>query len=273
MKEVSQRFPVIAQKILNHVDNETLINFKEARRNNAAFLGKERFYWIRIIQRYNCLTGIHQDDWKRVISNTPVETIKELAVAVYQVFQALSKNIESLTLHPLIIGAIRGSLKLCSHVIQKTGVVGIVYSLVIAAYLGVVNVNYPLDVFKFLLEKAEDKNPILSNPMMTTYENKQHIGNRTLLHDLTEERHLEMCRLIVEKVEDKNPQDVNGVTPYHIAAGVDDVELCRTLMEHLMDKNPKDRYGQTPLDKAACCGSLKVCRFNNGDMFRKESHG
>ena len=43
MKEVSQRFPVIAQKILNHVDNETLINFKEAGRNNAAFLGKERF--------------------------------------------------------------------------------------------------------------------------------------------------------------------------------------------------------------------------------------
>ena len=63
---------------------ETLINFKEGGRNNAAFLGKERFYWIRIIQRYNCLTRIHQDDWKRVISNTPVETIKELAFAVHQ---------------------------------------------------------------------------------------------------------------------------------------------------------------------------------------------
>ena len=61
MEEVCQRFPFIAQKILNHIDNETLINFKEANRNSAAFLEKERFYWIRIIQRYNCLIGELQE--------------------------------------------------------------------------------------------------------------------------------------------------------------------------------------------------------------------
>ena len=260
MEEVCQRFTLIAQKILNHVDNETLINFKEAGRNNAAFCGKERYYWIRIIQRYNCFTEEHQDDWKKVVSKTPLETIKELAVAVHQYFPPLTRNAEGLKLHPLDIGVTCGSLNLCNHAIQTTGIVQIVYPLVVAAYLGVVNVSYPLDVFRFLLKKAEDKNPILKNPMMTTAY-WQHIGNRTLLHDLTEQRHLEMCRLIVEKVEDKNPQDINGVTPYHIAAAVNDVELCKILMEHLMDKNPKDHYGQTPLDKAAYCGSLEACRF------------
>ena len=73
MEEVNQRFPLIAQKILNYVDNETLINFKEAGRNNATFLEKERFYWISIIQRYNCLIGEFQEDWKKVVSKTPIE--------------------------------------------------------------------------------------------------------------------------------------------------------------------------------------------------------
>ena len=40
MEEVCQRFPLIAQKIWNQVDNETLINFKEAGRTYDAFLEK-----------------------------------------------------------------------------------------------------------------------------------------------------------------------------------------------------------------------------------------
>ena len=57
LEELCQRFPLIAQKIMKHVDNKTLINFKEAGRNTNDFLENERFYWIRIIQRYNCLFG------------------------------------------------------------------------------------------------------------------------------------------------------------------------------------------------------------------------
>ena len=93
MEEICQRFPLIAQKILNHVDNDTLINFSDAGRNNAAFLEKERFYWIRIIQRYNCLIGELQEVWKKVVKKTPVEIIKELAVAVHQFPQILKRHL------------------------------------------------------------------------------------------------------------------------------------------------------------------------------------
>ena len=78
MDELCQRFSLMVQKIMNHVDNETLINFKEAGRNNATFLEKERFYWIRIVQRYNCLYGELQEVWRKVVRKTPVEIIKEL---------------------------------------------------------------------------------------------------------------------------------------------------------------------------------------------------
>ena len=100
MDELCQRFPLIVQKIMNHVDNETLINFNEAGRNNVAFLEKERFYWIRIIKRYNCLTGDLQEVWKKVIRKTPVEIVKELAVEVHRFYTTMSRMLEW---HPLLI--------------------------------------------------------------------------------------------------------------------------------------------------------------------------
>ena len=43
MEVLCQRFPLVAQKIMNHVNNETLINFKGAGRYDAEFLEKEKF--------------------------------------------------------------------------------------------------------------------------------------------------------------------------------------------------------------------------------------
>ncbi len=84
MDELCKRFHLMVQKILNCVDNETLINFKKSSRNNATFLGKERFYWIKIIQRYKFLFGKLQEVWRKVITKTSKEVIKELAEAVHQ---------------------------------------------------------------------------------------------------------------------------------------------------------------------------------------------
>ena len=83
---------MVAQKILNNVDDLALISFKEAGRNNADFLGKERFYWTRIIKRYNCLIGDLQEVWTKVVGKTSVEIIKELAVAVHQFPLAMSRK-------------------------------------------------------------------------------------------------------------------------------------------------------------------------------------
>ena len=94
MDELCQRFLLMVQKIINHVDNETLINFKEACRNNAAFLENQRFYWIRIIQRYNCLIGELEEIWRKVVRKTPVEIIKEIANAVYQFPQTIFRNLK-----------------------------------------------------------------------------------------------------------------------------------------------------------------------------------
>ena len=52
MEEVLRRFPVIGSKILNHVGDESLIDFKATSRENYDFLENEKIYWLRIIKKY-----------------------------------------------------------------------------------------------------------------------------------------------------------------------------------------------------------------------------
>jgi ankyrin repeat protein len=283
MEEVCQRFALIAQKILNHVDNETLINFKEAGRTNAAFLGKERFYWIRIIQRYNGLFGELQEVWKKVVRKTSVEVVKEFAIAVHQFSPILygkfhrdeteclaaDKCVCNGTLlspldfaqkiekewHPLFIGVSSGSANLCNHIIQKASVLqdptcfnerssGKITPIVYAADF-IENVN----VFELLLEKAEYKNPIMFKK-----------NNWTMLHSLAENGSFEMCKSMVGKIQDLSPRNIYGYTPYHIAAINGHEKVCDLLM-NLTDTNPKNDSGRTPLDLAALYGHLEVCRL------------
>ena len=136
IEEVCQRLPFVAQKILNNVDDKTLINFKEAGRKNDLFLRNERFYWIRVIKRNNYLIGELQEVWNKVVRKTPVEMIKELAVSVHQFPHIMKKKYQNETLspfefiqkignhwHPLFIVATCGCTpNLCHHIMERTGV-------------------------------------------------------------------------------------------------------------------------------------------------------
>ena len=135
MENFCLRFPSLGKKVLNLVEDETLVNFKEASRKNNFFLENERFYWIRIINRYNCLIGELREVWREVVSRTPTELIKELAVSVFQFPQIMKMRYQNETLsplefiqkigicwHPLIIVMTCGCTPdLCNHVVQRTG--------------------------------------------------------------------------------------------------------------------------------------------------------
>ena len=51
----------------------------------------------------------------------------------------------------------------------------------------------------------------------------------TFLHDLAGRGRLDLCRLIVDRVDDKSPHDWVSHTPYHVAATEGHVELCQIL--------------------------------------------
>ena len=89
--------------------------------------------------------------------------------------------------------------------------------------------------------------------------------------------HSEVCRLIIENVEDKNPADNFGDTPLHLAAKKGSLDICKMILPKVKDKNPVSRVNRkTPLDLARLGGFEDVillfeenavnCLSNNFDQ-------
>ena len=65
---------------------------------------------------------------------------------------------------------------------------------------------------------------------------------------------------ILAEAEDKNPSEINDVTPYHLAAKNGHLEICHLIClyqmtSHDSDINPPDNHKFTP------SGHLSICKF------------
>ena len=78
----------------------------------------------------------------------------------------------------------------------------------------------------------------------------------TVLHVAAIEGHLEICKLIVSEVDDKNPLDNQGRTPLHYASIYGHSEIYKFIAERVEEKNPPDNQGKTPLYMAIARGHL-----------------
>jgi ankyrin repeat protein len=73
--------------------------------------------------------------------------------------------------------------------------------------------------------------------------------------------HLNICKFIIENVQDKNPADIDGNTPLHFAAISGNLDICKMIMENVQNRNPGNDNGDTPLHHAANRGHLDVCKL------------
>ena len=73
----------------------------------------------------------------------------------------------------------------------------------------------------------------------------------TPLHGAAENGHLEVCSLIIDAIDNKNPPALNGYTPLHSAAQEGHLEVVRLIVENITDKSPVNDDGETPLDLAS----------------------
>ena len=82
----------------------------------------------------------------------------------------------------------------------------------------------------------------------------------------------EICEMIMENMEEKNPKDECGITPLHQAAEYGELEVCKLIIENVQcdkeickryqcDKNPNNDINFTPLHMAAMNGHIQVCKF------------
>ena len=80
------------------------------------------------------------------------------------------------------------------------------------------------------------------------------------LHMAAKKGHLEVCKLFIKKLENKNPGDCKGLTPLSYAVEEGQYEICQYIISNLDNKNPGNKKGVTPLHLAAGKGHLKILK-------------
>ena len=117
MDNCCKRFPDVGKMILNNLNDQSLARSKKASRGIAVFLENERFYFVRIIRKYDEQFEGFEESWNEVINKTPIDFLKQLAVAVEDFFK---ENYWRKNLTPLHIAAEKDDLGLCEKIITKT---------------------------------------------------------------------------------------------------------------------------------------------------------
>ena len=87
MEDVCKRFPELAKKLLQNLDDQSLVIFQETSRDIYSVSTNERAYWLRIIQKYGGNLLEFQNSWKKVLNKIPIEILKQLATATWEFFK------------------------------------------------------------------------------------------------------------------------------------------------------------------------------------------
>ena len=80
----------------------------------------------------------------------------------------------------------------------------------------------------------------------------------TPLHLAAKYGHLDICKLLMKYIEDKNPPNIVYVTPLHMAVLKGHLAVCELIIENAIDKNPEDYSGTTPLHLAVFNQNIEI---------------
>ena len=243
MEDFIERFPTVTENILNELDNQSLVNFKEVSTKLCAFLNNHKLFSIRIVKAHKGSLVKYIEQWNKAVHKAPTEIINQLSDAV-QVFFAEDDSRFEQQWYPIWIAAKSGNAQLCQHIIKKCGKLN-------QGDLG--------DVLKMVVEKGHSKVCKIITDILER-ENPAYAYDKTLLHIAAKLGHVETCRIFLNKFEHKNPKNQQGSTPLHFAAFGGHLEVCKLILENVLEKNPKNNNGDTPLHCAAEKGHLDICK-------------
>ena len=297
MENLRNRFPTLITKILENVDDESLVTFKETNREMRGSIVEERFYWIRILRKHKDNFVEFCESWNMVIKKNPVEIVQEIALAVLEFFRVqmpvgrTSTGTSRMTWQwaPLHIAAEHGNLRIFQYIFHKTNNV---YPIKPATALHLAAQKGHFEVCKYIVNNnSVDRNitdfvgrsPIhLAASMGQLQVCKLLIENldlqncKTAKHEITPLHlaarygHLEVCKLLIEKMKEKNPQSIHkGWIALHLAAEHGHLEVCKLLIGKLENKNPSNVLGWTPLHAAAKNGHGEICKLIASNIVNK----
>ena len=165
MEEVLLRFPLLGQKICEHLDNQNLTTCTEVSRNWERFLKNEKFFWIRKVEKLinSTKTDLENlyEDLGSFFHNISCENVRQLFTSVGQ-FNRSFITVKNQTL--MHFAAMKGVMKIASNIFNVKGI-----------------------------------------------ENNENGSGMTPLHYAARFGHLDICKLIIDKIVDKNPANQRGM--------------------------------------------------------------
>ena len=268
MEELSNRFPTLFTKILKNVDDQTLTKFKETSREMSEIIVKDRFYWIRILKKYNLNFEEFSQAWKLVIEKTPVAIVQKLALDVERFFKnhglfgewlddELTRRLRK-QWSPLHIAAETGDLDLLKHIVEKTE-----------------DVNHEPENCSnkyTALHLAAEKGSMTACIFIinwSLYKGGRDKQGRTPIDTAAVHRQWEVCKYLLENSDDF-PMG-NFEIPLWLAAYYDQPEVYKLFFEHTRARNlpfnsPNSSDLETPLHQAAKNGNLEISKLIVGEM-------
>ena len=306
MEEVLLRFHLIGRQIFETLDNESFSKCRIVNRSWKTFVDDLKSAWIRKIRF--CSLGSNEP-LEEILKCTKLEVVKELAnVAMdfctercFADFDLARRNSGHILHFAAMIGYeeffkennLRKFNEKYSEICvdewgnnpdDKEGYTPLHF----AAEAGHFSVSQLIienhkaenpnrDIFEL---KSEDFPPYFQHPLWAAmYEKHLDIckliienlidknpqyseKGETALHEFARIGHLEICELIIKNIrKDFHPADDKGRTPFHLAASRGHLSICKLMIEHFDDKNPIDMKWLTPLHIAAKKGDWAICKL------------
>ena len=221
IEEIFWRFPHLGQNILEELDNESLVKCREVNKWWQDFVDGQRTSYIRNIEK--CI-GLSKMSVQKRLQKERLPILKKVS------------KLSSSYYTPKYAEPYRKTTMLLDLMCHQYSEDDKYLSLYLA---------------ELIIDNSEDKNPV----------DKQ---NHSVLHNIAMVDNATMYQMIMGKNTDINPRHVRyGNTPLHVAAKYNHFEVYKVIVNGLSveDWNPKDKYGETPYDIAKTKGFKNICEL------------
>ena len=194
MEEVLLRFHQIGKKIFEELDNRSLNKCREVNKSWRGFIDGEKTVQFRVIKS---LTNVPDAYLNKKYGKVDLGSVKELVKDVQRVYNAFHEVKQDFEIvFPEKQWSYRRKLMIRKLLTQN----GIEPDK---------NLVVQLDTGQLILTSNGLSKPHPVNPPI--------VFGMTTLHYAAKNGYLNVCKLIAENVQEKNPKDFWGTTPLHMA--------------------------------------------------------
>ena len=193
MEEVLLRFHQIGKRIFEELDNQSLTKCREANESWRGFIGGEKTVPFRVIKS---LTNVPDSYLNKKFGKVDLDSVTEFVKDIQHVYSAFHQVKQ--TFEMFFPGKELTFVKNYINVLKQNGT--------------------ELDE-KFVVQQVNNGELILTpnglkkpNPI-----NPPIVFGMTTLHYAAKNGYLNVCKLIAENVQEKNPKDFAGQTPLEMA--------------------------------------------------------